>query len=110
MARDADVSTSQLVGAQLHQRRRLTGEEAPFFQQHAPGPCKIAPRAASNFYIVSRKFCVTDAAYTYWSKMREDRHSDLMGGHHQRAGAVGGACAAEWRGRPRQRSEAREKP
>lgn len=68
----AEASTSQVVGARLNQRRRLTGEESTFLRQHAPGACKMTLPAPSNFYVVSWKAGVSDAAYGSRSEMLAD--------------------------------------
>jgi 5-methyltetrahydropteroyltriglutamate--homocysteine methyltransferase len=65
-------STSQVVGARLRRRRRLTGEESAFLRAHAPGPAKMTLPAPSNFYVVSWKAGVTDAAYGSRSEMLAD--------------------------------------
>jgi 5-methyltetrahydropteroyltriglutamate--homocysteine methyltransferase len=66
------ASTSQVVGARLRPRRRLTGEESTFLRGHAPGPAKMTLPAPSNFYVVSWKAGVTDAAYGSRSEMLAD--------------------------------------
>ena len=48
-----EPSTSQVVGARLKPRRRLTGDETNFLKQHAQGPIKMTLPAPSNFWVVS---------------------------------------------------------
>jgi 5-methyltetrahydropteroyltriglutamate--homocysteine methyltransferase len=66
------ASTSQVVGARLRARRRLTGVESTFLRNHAPGRAKMTLPAPSNFYVVSWKAGVTDAAYGSRSEMLAD--------------------------------------
>jgi len=67
-----EASTSQVVGARLRPRRRLTGEETPFLREHAPGPVKMTVPAPSNFYLVSWMAGVSDAAYASREEMLAD--------------------------------------
>jgi 5-methyltetrahydropteroyltriglutamate--homocysteine methyltransferase len=67
-----EPSTSQVVGARLRRRRRLTEVETSFLARHAPGPYKVTLPAPSNFYVVSWKDGVTDAVYATRSEMMED--------------------------------------
>ena len=67
-----EPSTSRVVGARLHPRRRLTGEESAFLRQHAPGACKMTLPAPSNFFVVSWASGVSEAAYASRSEMLAD--------------------------------------
>src|SRR5207248_10084817 len=67
-----EASTSQVVGARLSQRRRITGDESDFLLRHAPGPAKMTLPAPSNFYVVSWKAGVSDAVYGSRSEMLEE--------------------------------------
>ncbi|MBV9354103.1 MAG: cobalamin-independent methionine synthase II family protein, partial [Chloroflexi bacterium] len=62
----------RVIGARVHQRRRLTEHEARFLREHAGGPFKITLPAAS--YIVARgwKPGVTEAAYPTRSALVDD--------------------------------------
>jgi 5-methyltetrahydropteroyltriglutamate--homocysteine methyltransferase len=53
----------RIIGEKLRQKRRLTEHEAPFLEQHAPGPFKVTMPAAS--YILARGYRpdITDRAY-----------------------------------------------
>jgi 5-methyltetrahydropteroyltriglutamate--homocysteine methyltransferase len=68
----AEPSTSNVVGAKLKPRRRLTGEQTAFLKQHAPGPIKMTLPAPSNFWIVSWKAGVSDKAYASRAEMLQD--------------------------------------
>jgi 5-methyltetrahydropteroyltriglutamate--homocysteine methyltransferase len=67
-----EASTSNVVGGRLRPRRRLTGEETAFLKQHAPGPIKMTLPAPSNFWVVSWKEGVSNAAYSSRSEMLQD--------------------------------------
>jgi 5-methyltetrahydropteroyltriglutamate--homocysteine methyltransferase len=67
-----EASTSNVVGGRLRPRRRLTGDQAAFLKQHAPGPVKMTLPAASNFWVVSWKAGVSDAVYESRSAMLQD--------------------------------------
>jgi 5-methyltetrahydropteroyltriglutamate--homocysteine methyltransferase len=67
-----EASTSNVVGARLKPRRRLTGDETAFLKQHAPGPVKMTLPAPSNFWVVSWKEGVSNPAYASRSAMLED--------------------------------------
>src|ERR687883_3031 len=67
-----EASTSSIVGGKLEPRRRLTGEQIAFLKQHAPGPIKMTLPAPSNFWVVSWKAGVSDAAYASRSEMLQD--------------------------------------
>jgi 5-methyltetrahydropteroyltriglutamate--homocysteine methyltransferase len=71
-ARSPEPSTSNVVGGRLKPRRRLTGVETSFLKQHAPGPIKMTIPAPSNFWVVSWKEGVSNAAYASRSAMLED--------------------------------------
>src|SRR5438874_6695194 len=58
-----EASTSNVVGARLKPRRRLTGDETSFLLKHAAGPIKMTLPAPSNFWVVSWKEGVSNAAY-----------------------------------------------
>src|SRR5690242_5726764 len=68
----SEASTSQVVGARLRQRRRLTGTEAAFLGAHAGGPYKVTLPAPSNFFVVSWRDGVTDRAYGSRAEMLDD--------------------------------------
>jgi 5-methyltetrahydropteroyltriglutamate--homocysteine methyltransferase len=68
----AEASTSNVVGGRLKPRRRLTGDETSFLKQHAPGPIKMTLPAPSNFWVVSWKEGVSNAAYASRSEMLQD--------------------------------------
>lgn len=68
----AEPSTSSVVGAKLEPRRRLTGQQAAFLVQHAPGQIKMTLPAPSNFWVVSWKVGVSDQAYPSRSAMLRD--------------------------------------
>jgi methionine synthase II (cobalamin-independent) len=68
----AEPSTSSVVGAKLEPRRRLTGKQAAFLKQHAPGPIKMTLPAPSNFWVVSWRVGVSDRAYASRSAMLQD--------------------------------------
>ncbi|TME99659.1 MAG: hypothetical protein E6I52_15245 [Chloroflexi bacterium] len=67
-----EASTSRVVGARLRPRQRLTGAETAFLKQHAPGPIKMTLPAPSNFWVVSWKEGVSNAAYASRSEMLQD--------------------------------------
>jgi 5-methyltetrahydropteroyltriglutamate--homocysteine methyltransferase len=67
-----EPSTSSIVGARLRPRRRLTGVQAAFLKEHAPGPIKMTLPAPSNFWVVSWKAGVSDHAYGSRSEMLQD--------------------------------------
>jgi 5-methyltetrahydropteroyltriglutamate--homocysteine methyltransferase len=67
-----EASTSNVVGARLQPRRRLTGAETAFLKHHAPGPIKVTVPAPSNFWVVSWKEGVSNAAYASRSEMLTD--------------------------------------
>jgi 5-methyltetrahydropteroyltriglutamate--homocysteine methyltransferase len=68
----AEPSTSNVVGARLQPRRRLTGEQAAFLVKHAPGAVKMTVPAPSNFWVISWKAGVSDRAYASRSEMLQD--------------------------------------
>jgi 5-methyltetrahydropteroyltriglutamate--homocysteine methyltransferase len=68
----AEPSTSNVVGARLTPHRRLTGDQAAFLAQHAPGPIKITLPAPSNFWVVGWKAGVSDHAYGSRSELLQD--------------------------------------
>jgi len=68
----AEASSSNVVGGRLKSRRRLTGDETAFLMQHAPGPVKMTLPAPSNFWVVSWKDGVSNAAYATRSAMLQD--------------------------------------
>jgi 5-methyltetrahydropteroyltriglutamate--homocysteine methyltransferase len=53
----------RVIGERLHQKQRLTADEAGFLKQHAPGPYKVTLPAAS--YMVARGYKpgITDRVY-----------------------------------------------
>src|SRR6266851_4490170 len=67
-----EPSTSNVVGAKLKPRRRLTGDETNFLKQHAKGPIKMTLPAPSNFWVVSWKEGVSTQAYASRSEMLHD--------------------------------------
>ena len=67
-----EPSTSSIVGGRLRPRRRLTGVQAAFLKEHAPGPIKMTLPAPSNFWVVSWKAGVSDQAYASRSEMLQD--------------------------------------
>jgi 5-methyltetrahydropteroyltriglutamate--homocysteine methyltransferase len=67
-----EASTSNVGGARLSPRRRLTGDQAAFVLQHAPGAVKMTLPAPSNFWVVSWKAGVSDRAYASRSEMLAD--------------------------------------
>jgi 5-methyltetrahydropteroyltriglutamate--homocysteine methyltransferase len=71
-SKQTEASTSSVVGARLRPRHRLTGAETAFLKQHAPGPIKMTVPAPSNFWVVSWKEGVTNAAYASRSEMLQD--------------------------------------
>jgi 5-methyltetrahydropteroyltriglutamate--homocysteine methyltransferase len=68
----AEPSTSSVVGGRLRPRRRLTGDQAAYLKEHAPGPIKMTLPAPSNFWVVSWKAGVSDQAYGSRSEMLQD--------------------------------------
>jgi 5-methyltetrahydropteroyltriglutamate--homocysteine methyltransferase len=69
---EVEASTSSVVGGRLRPRRRLTGEQTEFLKLHAPGPIKMTLPAPSNFWVVSWKEGVSNAAYASRSDMLRD--------------------------------------
>jgi 5-methyltetrahydropteroyltriglutamate--homocysteine methyltransferase len=69
----SEPSTSHVVGAKLRQSRRLTGHEASFMKEHAPGPFKMTMPAPSVFMLSSWRAGTTDAVYP----TREDLLRDV---------------------------------
>ena len=67
-----EASTSSVVGGRLQPRHRLTGEETTFLKQHAAGQIKMTLPAPSNFWVVSWKEGVSNAAYASRSDMLHD--------------------------------------
>jgi len=67
-----EASTSNVVGAKLHPRRRLTGDETNFLKHHAQGPIKMTLPAPSNFWVVSWRDGVSTQAYASRSEMLQD--------------------------------------
>lgn len=67
-----EASTSSVVGGRLRARRRLTGTETAFLKQHAPGPLKMTLPAPSNFWVVSWKEGISNAAYESRTAMLHD--------------------------------------
>jgi 5-methyltetrahydropteroyltriglutamate--homocysteine methyltransferase len=67
-----EPSTSSIVGGRLRPRRRLTGAQAAFLKEHAPGQIKMTLPAPSNFWVVSWKAGVSDQAYGSRSEMLQD--------------------------------------
>src|SRR5260370_25031750 len=67
-----EPSTSNVVGAKLKPRRRLTGSETDFLKEHAPGPIKMTLPAPSNFWVVSWRDGVSTQAYASRSEMLQD--------------------------------------
>ncbi len=68
----AEPSTSNVVGARLRPRRRLTGDQTTYLRQHAPGPIKMTLPAPSNFWVVGWKAGVSNQAYASRSEMLRD--------------------------------------
>jgi 5-methyltetrahydropteroyltriglutamate--homocysteine methyltransferase len=68
----AEPSTSNVVGARLAPRRRLTGDQTTFLRQHAPGPTKMTLPAPSNFWVVGWKAGVSNQAYASRLEMLRD--------------------------------------
>jgi 5-methyltetrahydropteroyltriglutamate--homocysteine methyltransferase len=68
----AEPSTSNVVGARLSRRRRLTGDQTTFLRQRAPGSIKMTLPAPSNFWVVGWKAGVSDRAYASRSEMLRD--------------------------------------
>ena len=68
----AEPSTSSIVGGRLQPRRRLTGTQAAFLKEHAPGAIKMTLPAPSNFWVVSWKAGVSDRAYDSRADMLQD--------------------------------------
>ena len=67
-----EPSTSNVVGAKLHPRRRLTGDETTFLKQHAEGRIKMTLPAPSNFWVVSWRDGISTQAYASRSEMLHD--------------------------------------
>ena len=67
-------SGALVAGAKLRQMRRLTGHEAPFLQQHSPGPFKLTMPSPSVFILASYRAGVTDRVYP----TRQDLLNDLV--------------------------------
>lgn len=67
-----EASTSNVVGARLQPRRRLTGGQTAFLKEHAPGAIKMTLPAPSNFWVVSWKAGVSDHAYASRTEMLQD--------------------------------------
>jgi 5-methyltetrahydropteroyltriglutamate--homocysteine methyltransferase len=58
-----EASTSQIVGAPLRQRQRLTGLESAFLREHAGGPYKLTLPSPAVFQVSSFRAGVTDQVY-----------------------------------------------
>jgi 5-methyltetrahydropteroyltriglutamate--homocysteine methyltransferase len=56
-------SISGIVTTPLKQRQPLTGREASFLREHAPGPIKITLPSATQFPAISFKYGITDSVY-----------------------------------------------
>jgi 5-methyltetrahydropteroyltriglutamate--homocysteine methyltransferase len=67
-----EESTTNVVGAKLRPRQRLTGQQTAFLTQHAGGPFKMTVPAPSNFLIVGWRPGVTDAVYGSRADMMVD--------------------------------------
>jgi 5-methyltetrahydropteroyltriglutamate--homocysteine methyltransferase len=58
-----EASTSQIVGAPLRQRQRLTETESRFLREHADGPYKVTFPSPAVFQVSSFRGGVTDRVY-----------------------------------------------
>jgi len=58
-----EPSLSKIAGSKLRQVRRLTGHEASFLKEHAPGPFKITMPSPISIAASGYQIGVTDAAY-----------------------------------------------
>jgi 5-methyltetrahydropteroyltriglutamate--homocysteine methyltransferase len=67
-----EASSSNVVGGRLSPRRSLTGGQTEFLKRHASGPIKMTLPAPSNFWVVSWKEGVSNAAYGSRSEMLDD--------------------------------------
>jgi 5-methyltetrahydropteroyltriglutamate--homocysteine methyltransferase len=56
-------SITGIVNAALVQKEPLTGHEAPYLKQHAPGDIKMTLPSATQFPAISFRYGVTDAIY-----------------------------------------------
>ncbi len=65
-------SVAQVVGAKLHQRRRLSAHEASFLLRHAPGPIKVTVPSTTNFPDVSYKPGLSDRFYPTRSSLLQE--------------------------------------
>ena len=61
-----------VVGAKLRKKARFTPGEAPFLQQHAPGPFKVCTPAAMQHAISRYRPGVTDKVYPTLHDMLQD--------------------------------------
>jgi 5-methyltetrahydropteroyltriglutamate--homocysteine methyltransferase len=68
----AQASTSNVVGARLQPRRRITAHESGFLRHNAPGRVKMTLPAPSNFFVASWKPGLSDAAYASREEMAHD--------------------------------------
>jgi 5-methyltetrahydropteroyltriglutamate--homocysteine methyltransferase len=68
----AQASTSNVVGARLQPRRRITAHESGFLRQHAPGRVKMTLPAPSNFLVASWKPGLSETAYASRAEMARD--------------------------------------
>lgn len=66
----AEGSTANAVGAKLHKRRKMAGQELPFLKKSAGAPFKITLPAPSNFVLASYKQGITEPFYP--------THADLL--------------------------------
>jgi 5-methyltetrahydropteroyltriglutamate--homocysteine methyltransferase len=58
-----EPSLSKVAGSKLHQVRRLTGHEAVFLKEHAPGPFKITMPSPVSIAASGYREGITDAVY-----------------------------------------------
>jgi 5-methyltetrahydropteroyltriglutamate--homocysteine methyltransferase len=73
LAKDSKEGNLQfIVGARLRKKGRFTPGEAPFLQQHAPGPFKVCTPAATQHAISRYKPGVTDKVYPSIHDMLQD--------------------------------------
>jgi 5-methyltetrahydropteroyltriglutamate--homocysteine methyltransferase len=61
-----------IVTSKIVQKRRMTGHEVPFLQQHSPGPFKVTLPSATQFPAISYVKGVSDKAYATPSAFLHD--------------------------------------
>jgi len=67
-----EQGTRQVVAAKLRPRRRLTGEQAAFIRQHAPGSYKVTVPSPTQFPAISFQPGITDKVYPTRSALLQE--------------------------------------